>query len=396
MLAFPAADQIEALLTAARPFLIAPLAALVVTLVTIRLRDRAAARRQAAANLAATSCKHGRLKRRNCHDCAVEFEAEVLAERARELRYGEGDDGDITLSAGGQGGGGAAGGLVFLGETTATTGGMFSREKAARFEEIKGLGAFAMAGARGTKRFSGPTKVLADRCAQTVRFSECEMLSGSSVRALHVALAGCSIEDVSRIRVRAAGVSVIDVTPAQLWTFLRAAKLSATPTHFTIPLSFGSAQGAPPDRQLALELDFTSAARAGTAQLAYSVDPSTPVREFLTLRSETLGAPASSNQFNYVLRAMGVITALVIDNLDGLDALRIYDDRNNSIVADFRSAAELRDWCEWITGSSDERSAWLALPEGMHARELRLEISTNAKWSAVNSFGILNIVPVSY
>ena len=183
-------------------------------------------------------------------------------------------------------------------------------------------------------RFSGVSKVIAATTTQTITFPANE-IEGAGVVGYDILFqGGADIADVERIRVFASGDLILDMSPAQLRTWIEGTHRTGTvqpttDTRLHIPLYMpdlvtrDERDGCqfPLGAQPQVEIDLLNTVPAGTAIIGWTKTDVAPMYAS-RLYSSVLNFSASQVNARYALQDGGVIKGIIINTV-GVDRARL-------------------------------------------------------------------------
>ena len=187
--------------------------------------------------------------------------------------------------------------------------------------------------------FQGSAKTVAVTAVQTIVYTPTDIESAGCVQLMFAWTgAGNTNSDIDRVRVRAGGDIIVDVSWFQLqawqqrWSNRFVANLDAG-TVFSIPLNFldaprgmgGEPQDRcqfPPNREIQVEIVTLNTTVAGTLTCGWK-QTDVPAEFFLRHYSSVLNLPASSRNTKYPFAESGILRGLTLPTL-GVDRAELY------------------------------------------------------------------------
>ena len=256
--------------------------------------------------------------------------------------------------------------------------------------------------------YSGKTQTIAATTAQTVTFNSSDFNPNGAV-AFHFALTGTNtLAQVTRIRVKANGETVVDIATAHFRAFLDRFTLSqaapaTTRAAFTLPLNVPDSADAekadlcgwPTGAECQIELTTDATTGAGLAMLGWTRSTVAPLY-YSSLIGRPLNIAASQTNAQYNVSQRGMIQGLSLNTV-GLDRAKlVLSDQEVMLLPGaqylgaatgdlFREASTIYSGTFSATGVANP--AWIKMDGGLEARQgsSYLELSTGAAWAGVTN-----------
>lgn len=262
-----------------------------------------------------------------------------------------------------------------------------------------------------TYGFSSATKATA-AAAQTIVFPPSE-IDAAGVVAFHVAMsvAGNAVSDITRVRVKANGTTIIDVSAAYLWAYqLRFhGRQDAAAAHgFTIPLYIGDARSDDeadacqfmPGASATVEVDTGAGAVVGAMMLGWT-KTTVPAQYYPTLISQPMNVAASSVNARVGLGAPGFVQGIGLMNttlaqarivLSGIEVFNLTGAVYGGVVFNEGTVGAAQN----LYGvSATNTDIFLKLNQGLPANPANswMEISSGAGGAVTDDYALYSLVP---
>lgn len=265
-------------------------------------------------------------------------------------------------------------------------------------------------------RYSGVSKTIAAGVAQTITFPANE-IEGSGVVAFNINLqgAGNDLVDIDEVRVFASGDLILQLSPAQLRTWIEGTHKTGTvqattETTLHVPLYMPDSVDRdsrdacqfPAGAQPQVEVDFLATAAAGSCNISWTVtdvQPSLASRLYKTITN----VPASSTAARVPLQDGGIIKGIIVPTvgisqarlvLSGREVFRLPGPQFNALT--FGNALLQTRMGEQPYTITDP--FFIPVSAGIPAAvgSSYLELDTGAAWvGATNELCVWSVVPLA-
>lgn len=234
----------------------------------------------------------------------------------------------------------------------------------------------------------------------SLTLTEQTMISGSSVKAIHMSWTGTTVTlaNTTRLTLRAGGPPVIDATPAQIRAWLgfqgKKAEWASTATRATLPLHGFMGLSAPEGKMLRLTASKNATPTGSpTLTVHYSIDKEAPSAGFFTLLSTSMGVASGANSapVTVPIPEGGIIQGVVIPDVANLTMLRMRHPKYGTPI-ELTSANAIQEVQEIFRGTTVADPVYFQLPFPVEAIPGAFwEVTTGSSWGAGNEIAYLKV-----
>jgi len=220
-----------------------------------------------------------------------------------------------------------------------------------------------------TKYVPGVQKAKAATTAETIQWSESDMLSGSAIKAIHVDMSGSNndMDALTQIELQAAGKPILRVNELQfnaiVSTLGKRDLAGAAATRFTIDFQMLCGQGgaAPPGVALSLLLTCDNTGGAVNFRVGYTISDDRPTR-FPVILANAAGIPASANGNSYLITQAGLLRGIVLPRTTSITSLLLYGP-GGELLWNFATQGLMLQAQDYWSGYTTTLNKLLQLPE---------------------------------
>ncbi|HYF22608.1 MAG TPA: hypothetical protein VD929_04335 [Caulobacteraceae bacterium] len=237
---------------------------------------------------------------------------------------------------------------------------------------------------------TGVSKAKANTTAETLRWSENEMLWGPAIKKIFVDMAPTDndMDALTKIELFAAGNPIWRLNELQfnavMSTLAKREVAGATVKRFTIDFSlFGMVDGGcAPNKALSLEITTDNTGANGTWRIGYEVSDA-PGKAYPTLLAQDMNIGASAAPGTYTFTQRGLLRGFVLPRTTSIDQLQLWDSGGNQIWT-LNTEGLILQAQDYISGFSTTLNKLFLLPEPFMLPGGRVELTVDGSFVATD------------